>query len=598
VSILPIPIASLAVNADWKIGWCRVVSTHRCLLIAGIALVLALPAGAAAQARFITVDQDEPELNADRALARELGVDVIEPPEKFDYDVVIDYLIADERKEGTIARVTPYALVAAEMRGARLEPIATCRSKNTRRTVINAFLVVRKEDVPSTDPSGPTLSQVLDYLRKRPTSARFIYHNKLSTSSFFLPSLFFRAQRVFDGGGQDSSSKGITTIRVKQSEIHSSSELVKAVAKGDADVASIWNNSKSRFEDKSSADYAESGKNVWFVQLPTDLPCDVLVATRKVDATTKQRIRDKLPVALNDGIPKSDVDAWVLWSHADALDAHDALSDLRRQAAASTVPVIVDVRNNKTSPVHGDSLDAVRHAIRLAGTELIDKSEYYDYYVKPDTVWNLEQIHDGAVRIAIRYDNFKLGNAEVSQQFDVSFITADDLTQRVVSLIHSRLHRIRQVWLYRDAVATVLRDVGFDVAKQLPLHEIEWSDPQRNDYTVRGSPGEAIVKNGFNFELESKVFPQVEGKLALQPMGRRSFRVLLMRPDQERTLFRALSVAVVLFFGLAGLGLVWDFRRWHRGTPVSRTSPPAPSPPAPIGFPAPASPPEVGPAIH
>jgi ABC-type phosphate/phosphonate transport system substrate-binding protein len=567
-------------------------------MFTSIALVLAVPATAAAQARFITVDQDEPELNADRALARDLGVDVIEAPEKFDYDVVIDYLIADERKEGTIARVTPYALVAAEMRGARLEPIATCRSKNTRRTVINAFLVVRKADVPSTDPSGPTLSQVLDYLRKRPTPAQFIYHNKLSTSSFFLPSLFFRAQRVFDGGGQDSSSKGITTVRVKQSEIHSSSELVKAVAKGDADVASIWNNSKSRFEDKSSADFTDFGSKVWFVQLATDLPCDVLVATRKVDETTKQRIRDKLPVTLSDRIPKSDVDAWVLWSHPDALDAHDALSDLRRQAAASTVPVIVDVRNSKTSPVAGDSLDAVRHAIRLAGTELIDKSEYYDYYVKTDTLWNLEQIHDGAVRIAIRYDNFKLGNSEVSQQFDVSFLTADDLTQRMVSLIHSRLHRIRQVWLYRDAVATVLRDVGFDVAKQLPLHEIEWDDPQRNNYTVRGSPGEATVKNGFNFELESRVFPQLDGKLALQPMGRRSFRVLLMRPDQERTLFRALSVAVVLFFGLAGLGLVWDFRRWHRGTPVSRRSPPAPSPPAPIRVPDPASPPEVGPAIH
>ena len=357
-------------------------------MFASIALVLALPAAAAAQARFITVDQDEPELNADRVLARAMG-ELIEAPEKFDYNLVIDYLINDERKEGTIARVTPYALVAAEMRGARLDPLATCRSKNTGRTVINAFLVVRREDVPSTDPSGPTLSQVLDYLRSRETPPRFIYHNKLSTSSFFLPSLFFRAQRVFDGG-EDSPPKGITTIRVKQSELHSSSELVKAVARNDADVASVWDNSKSRFEDTASADYTESGSKVWFVKLPTDLPCDVLVATRKVDQKTKEMIRAKLPVELRDRIPKSDVDAWVLWSHADALDAHGALSDLRRQAAASTVPVIVDVRNSKTSPVVGGAVDAVRDAIRLAGTELIDRSEYTTTTSRPiySGVWS------------------------------------------------------------------------------------------------------------------------------------------------------------------------------------------------------------------
>ena len=75
-----------------------------------------------------------------------------------------------------------------------------------------------------------------------------------------------------------------------------------------------------------------------------------------MDPKTKQMIRAKLPVELRDRIPKSDVDAWVLWSDADALDAHGALSDLRRQAAASTVPVIVDVRNSKTSPVVGGAV--------------------------------------------------------------------------------------------------------------------------------------------------------------------------------------------------------------------------------------------------
>ena len=111
-------------------------------------------------------------------------------------------------------------------------------------------------------------------------------------------------------------------------------------------------------------------------------------------------------------------------------------------------------------------------------------------------------------------------------------------------------------------------------------------DPLRNDYTLRGLPGEATLflsksNSGFNFEFKSEIFPRVDGKLAFQPMGRRSFRVLLMRPDPERMLFRALTVVLVLFFVLAGLGLVWDFRRWHRGTPVSRPLPPSPLAPGP-----------------
>jgi hypothetical protein len=535
------------------------------LIAAAWACLVTVPVPAAAQARFITVDQGSEELGADRLLARRVGSAVLETPEQFDYGAVIENLIADERREGTVARVTPYALVVAEMRGARLDPIATCRSKSTGRTVSNAFLVVRRDDFPKEDDSGPSLSKILEHLKTRFEPARFIYHNKLSTSSYFLPSLFFRAQRVFDLGTGSSVPRGtITTIRARLYEPHSSSELVKAIVTGQADVASVWDGPKSNFEAAGTTDYETYGKRVWFVKLPTDLPCDVLVATRKVDPATKQRIRDKLPVAIGADAKKSDVDAWVLWSESDALDAHGALSELRRQAAASTLPVVVDVRDSTTAPVGAGGLDAVRLAIRLAGTELVDKSEYYDYYVKGDTRWELEQIHDGAVRITVRYDNFKLGGSEVMQQFDVSFLKPEDLTRRVVSLIHSRLHRIRPIWLYRDAAPTVLRDVGFDVGELLPFQLIEWNDPQRNDYTVRGEPGEArLVRSIFNFELDNTSFPKRDGRLEFEPMGRHAFRVLLIRPHPERMLFQVLTVSFVLFFGLAAAGLVWDWWRWH-----------------------------------
>ena len=113
------------------------------------------------------------------------------------------------RTGGVVARVTPYAFVVAEMRGAKVELLATCNSRSTGRTVTNAFMVVPQSSFAG--PAPPTLEQVLAHLKKlsedeRP--ARFIYHNKYSTSSYFLPSLLFRARRVFGLGDRDIQSGG------------------------------------------------------------------------------------------------------------------------------------------------------------------------------------------------------------------------------------------------------------------------------------------------------------------------------------------------------------------------------------------------------
>jgi ABC-type phosphate/phosphonate transport system substrate-binding protein len=545
------------------------VFIRRLGLIAAVSACLGVTfsVDAGAQARFVTVDQGTGELRADRALAQQLGRELIEAPEPLPYGAVIDDLIADERREGIVARVTPYALVVAEMRGAKLDPIATCRSRSTHRTVINAFLVVPRSAFADQQlTSAPALPQVLDHLRARSEAgppATFIYHDKLSTSSYFLPSLFFRAQRIFAVDDQTSAPDGTTTIRVVLHQPKSSAELVKAVATGQADVASVWDGSKSSFDDKADEHYDAYGSRVWFVRMPTDLPCDVLVATRRVDAATRQRIRDSLP-----GTPagpgfgdKSDVEAWLLWTDPGAGEARTALSGLRRQAAASALPVVVDVHNGGESKVDARVEDAVRRGIQLAGTELVDKSEYYDYFVKSDVRWDLESIHEGAVRITVRYDNFKRGGSEVTQQFEVSFLEPGDLTRRVVSLVHSRLHRIRPIWLYRNTAPTVLRDVGFDVDDVVPFQEIEWTDPQRNDYKLRREPGEArLVRSDFNFELDKSEFLR-DGKLDFEPMGRLAYRVLLIRPTPERTLFRILTVTFVLLLGLAAAGLVWDVFR-------------------------------------
>jgi hypothetical protein len=537
--------------------------------------------GATAQttpARFVTVDQGADELKADEALAHGLGIQLIGSPEQLSYEAVINALLDDARGDkplartgGVVARVTPYAFVVAELRGAKVELLATCLSRSTGKTTTNAFMVVPESPFAG---ATPTLEQVLDHLKtlsdaERP--ARFVYHNKYSTSSYFLPSLLFRARRVFGLDDRASNRAGVTAIAVERNDSPSSSDLIRAVAVGTSGetIASVWNGPRSGFADPTSKQYDEFGKKVRFVQLPDDLPCDLLVATRKVDARTKDAITARLEALppLGPDSPGSDVHAWVPWSSVKAEGARRALSELRRQAGSSTQTVVVDVQSNPSSPVNGDLLDAARLAIRRAGTELVDRSQYFDHYKKSDIRWELERIHDGAVRLTVRYENFRLDDAEVTQQFDVSFLAPSDLTRRLVSIIHSRLHRIRPVWLYNDTSPTVLRDVDFDVATRVPFQELQWYEPQRNDYRLEGESRVANVEKAeaFEIQLATAEFPRRADNrnLDFEPMGRQGFRVLLMRVTPERTLFRALTIAFVLLLVAGAAALTWDAWRWR-----------------------------------
>ena len=533
--------------------------------------------------RFVTVDQGADELKADEVLAHGLGRQLIGSPEQLSYEAVINALLDDARGDkplartgGVVARVTPYAFVIAELRGAKVELLATCLSRSTGKTTTNAFMVVPESPFAG---ATPTLEQVLIHLKtlsdaERP--ARFIYHNKYSTSSYFLPSLLFRARRVFGLDDRASNRAGVTTIAVERSGSPSSADLIRAVAIGTSGetIAAVWNGPRSGFTNSTSKQYEEFGKKVRFVQLPDDLPCDLLVATRKVDAKTRDAITAKLEALqpIGPDTAGSDVHAWVPWSNVEAEGARRALSELRRQAGSSTQTVVVDVQPNPSSPVNGDLLDAARLAIRRAGTELVDRSQYFDHFKKSDIRWELERIHDGAVRLTVRYENFRLDNAEVTQQFDVSFLAPSDLTRRLVSIIHSRLHRIRPVWLYNDTSPTVLRDVDFDIATRVPFQELQWYEPQRNDYRLEGESRVANVEKAETFEIQlaTAEFPRRADNRSLdfEPMGRQGFRVLLMRVTPDRTLFRALTIAFVVLLVVGAAALIWDAWRWRSRQPV------------------------------
>jgi hypothetical protein len=531
-------------------------------------------------ARFLTVDQGAAELKSDEVLTRRLGKELIGKPEQLSYEAVINALLDDARGDkplsrtgGVVARVTPYALVVAEMRGAKIELLATCRSQSTAKTITNAFIVVPQSFF--ADGVTPTLDQVFERLKAlsdagRP--ARFIYHNKYSTSSYFVPSLLFRTRRVFGLDDRTADPDAITSIAVERNASPSSADLIRAVATqadGRETIASVWNGPQSTFADRTTESYAQFGKAVRFVQLPSDLPCDLLVATRKVADETKAAIAARLqelkPLGLE--APESDVDSWVQWSSVEAEEARRALSDLRRQAGSSRLPVVVDVEPVPNSPVDPDALDAARLAIRLAGTELVDRSQDFDYFRKSDIKWELGQLHDGAVRLTVRYEHFRLDGAEVTQQFDVSYLAPADLTRRLVSLIHTRLHRIRPVWPYNDTSPTVLRDVEFAIGGRVPFHEIQWLEPQRNDYKIEGDSRVANVEKEETFEIqlaktEFPIRPDNRG-LDFEPMARRGFRVLLMRVTPERALFQALTVAFVVLLVAGAAALIWDAWRWR-----------------------------------
>jgi len=165
---------------------------------------------------------------------------------------------------------------------------------------------------------------------------------------------------------------------------------------------------------------------------------------------------------------------------------------------------------------------------------------------------------------------------------------------RLVSLVHARLHRIRPLWLFNDAAPTVLRDVDFDIAPRLPFQEIQWSEPQRNDYHLEGASRVAGVEKAATFEIQlaSAAFPRRPDNRSLdfEPMGRQAYRVLLMRVTPERTLFRALTVAFVVLLALAAVALVWDAWRWRTRELGRAARDGGPSPSSRIAMPAHAAP--------
>jgi ABC-type phosphate/phosphonate transport system substrate-binding protein len=505
------------------------------LLVPGAGAVVSLHAQATIT--FLEVSLDEETRRADdrlrRYLSQKTGAAFV-PERPLEYGAAVNRLAAWPPEKGYfVARMTPYAFVAAEMLGARMEGLATYVSAATGGTTYHAYFVVNRERFGR----RPDLPGVVDYLRSLGRPGTFIYHSKFSTSSYFLPALFFRGHGIYNMPDATPYHTAIHSLEFGSS----SADLVRAVADGRYDIAAVWDGTRSRFEDVDSLQ-ARYGSRVWFIQLPTPIPNDLLVISADMDSTTRGGIQDAIRAMREDEIGEGDFRTWQDINAAPA--AREALANLRWLGRERPAVVTVDVRRaGHGRHVPERLLDAARQAVRLSSTEFVNYDD--DFHAHRDYVWTIEQVRDGTIALTSRI----IGSDVPDQQFRVSFRDEEDLTRRIGSLVHSRMHRVRYVWPYRPERPTIVRDLSFSLPPGSPVlvRRVQWLDAQRN-YFQHDAEFAARVDQAdfFKLELEPNFIAPAEAGFGFDPMSNISYRVILIRPAEEALLFRVLTGVFVL----------------------------------------------------
>lgn len=518
-------------------------------MVSVVLCLLGSSASANERVTFVGVALDQETREADRRLQDYLQrtADLRFAPEELEYGQVIARLADwDPTAGAVIARTTPYVQVVSEMLGAELEILATYVSETTGRTTYHSYFVARKEVLPP----NPTPADVISFVATAPERVRFTYHSLFSTSSFFLPSLHFRANGVFH---MPESTESLAAIHVARADTNSSSYLVGAVARGDADLAAVWDGTRARFSGDDDV-----GRSVAFVRLPSAIPNDLLVCSRSAPAELKESIRSAIRSMPAEEIAVGDFARWV--EIGDASEARAALAHLRWLAREQVAPVTVDVRQGRGSrPGTAIMAEAARHAVRLSGTEFMLFDE--DFHEHIDAVWILDEIHDGAARLTASLP----GTGIDDQIFPISFRDPQDLTRRIVGIAQERLHRIRYVWPYSGGQPIVIRDTTLAMPpdREAPVQRITWIDPERNSFRA-GPLFEVTVRASslFVHELEAEDFRRSGGIAAdLDPMSNVSYRVYQLRVLPSNTWFRVATGALVGLLALAAAAAVVALRR-------------------------------------
>jgi ABC-type phosphate/phosphonate transport system substrate-binding protein len=479
-----------------------------------------------------------------------------------EYGAAVDTLVHwnVETKGPLMARVTPYVYVVAEMLGAELEILATYVSKRSKEATYSSYFVVHKASGLQSD----DLDEFVKYLRNRSTPARFVYHNKFSTSSYLLPSLYFRRTGIFSTNGPNAADKKRIFIRAeKPPGIDGSTDLVRMVKQRKADFAAVWEGTQSRFA---------NDPDLIFLKLPNTLPNDLLVFTPMQDRGLRNRVQASLKDMKNTDIGVGD---FLRWQDINTTpEARRALASLRWLARVRTSPVPIKIRkaHNDTTELDLMLVEAAKQAVRLSGTEFVLFDE--DFHKHFDVLWTLRKTHEDSLTITSEFPDFNLP----PQTFHISFKRGDreSLVARIEDQISDNMHRVRDIWPFDDEVPTVLRDVKFNLAggSELKAMKITWNDLTDNDRVV-GAPFRATVaaSNFHFFKLKGDGFPKLSDgtHYDFDPLSNTAHRVILMRPVVETRVFRIGTYALAALFSLAAGFALWSLFRAPRETVAGGT---------------------------
>ncbi|MFQ5348845.1 MAG: hypothetical protein ACE5EG_00215 [Thermoanaerobaculia bacterium] len=545
--------------------------------------------------KLVSVTYDQEALAADTNLAQHLASKIKEymeeeldgkrqfsiDLERHTYESAWARVVDPDADSSYVARLTPYVYVVAELLGAEFEVVGTYRSEAVLNSLseeeredestaftYRCYFVVNRERMglgPPGEGREPGLLAFEEYLRSFPRNEppTFAYHNKFSTSSFFLPSVYFRRRGIIDmeSAPEDSSVIRIEAEDIAQGDQVSSKRLVERVAEGGAELAAVWDGAKAHFE--SGAAFEEYGKHVAFIPLDQPLPNDLLVVSSSVSPRIREWIRRAIERESMDADDiKNDAD-FLYWRPIDTRDtrkARSALAGLRQLARAQIAPVTVKVEtvdDSTQNPAAAAELRTIRQAaedaLRLSGSELVLWSEFYANY---DFVWNLRPIHDGAVVLRSSVE----GLPRWDQEFEISYKNPRDLTERIGDLIRGRMHRLRHVWPYsKSSAPTILRDVDFSVdeGETIQVQKIVWANQETNAFVIKERFEAPVVHaDSRRFELSGERFGD-----DLHAMGSISYRAVLPRPSEERPLFTILTVVLILLFLGAGVAAAVELRR-------------------------------------
>jgi ABC-type phosphate/phosphonate transport system substrate-binding protein len=471
-----------------------------------------------------------------------------------------------------VARLTPYPAVAAELLGANFKILATYQSKATGTYTYHSYLVVRTKDFKNVQ---PTAAQVAEYLISSPQPKTFVFNDKFSTSGYLLPLLFFRDHRIGSLQGGKSTDK-LHHLEVRPELNKESIDLVEEVLNGSADLAAVWDGTIQKYMKKVRDGAYRDG--VYFVQLDTVLPNDLLIASTTLPTATMTSL-EKAIKAMPCPNPKlaGDFVCWVPFENA--TEARHAFANLRRLAAPQPRPVTVRLSADAEKPEEIRKLalylKRARQAIRMAGTELVVYDR--DYHGWVDVDWRLRLRRDGVLEIKSIINAFDTKRS-ISQDLSISFAdSGEDLVRRIVILINTELYRIRYFWPFEDRIPTILRDVGFRPVSKLLVQSITWTDPATNEFENDSEFDAELLPSAVDFD-KLQFSPEaffLGGRPKIDPLSNTAYRAILVRPPAKKPMFHALTAALVALFLLAGAASALQLWRSYGRPEREAKEPPA-----------------------